>query len=187
MRKRDRAAPSCRSKLADERGFTVGSAQRLTGTPPRRGGKVPAIGEAVAAANADDQRAAASVKTAGCKKTAARRHPRRRFLDGLGRPDLHAQPRRSRRRRDQDRGDPVSGLVARRRSPPGLRAGPRIREGAAVLHHEPQQARHHARSDAKGRTRARQAADRGTPTSWSTITRSRCCRSSASATTCCTS
>ncbi|WP_454620222.1 CaiB/BaiF CoA transferase family protein [Bradyrhizobium cenepequi] len=31
--------------IGDERGFSAGSMQRLTGTPPRRGGKVPAIGE----------------------------------------------------------------------------------------------------------------------------------------------
>ena len=31
--------------IADESGFTAGSMQRLTGTPPRRGGAVPAIGE----------------------------------------------------------------------------------------------------------------------------------------------
>jgi crotonobetainyl-CoA:carnitine CoA-transferase CaiB-like acyl-CoA transferase len=32
-------------EIGEERGFTAGSMQRLTGTPPRRGGKVPAIGE----------------------------------------------------------------------------------------------------------------------------------------------
>lgn len=32
-------------EIGDERGFTAGSMQRLLGTPPRRGGKVPAIGE----------------------------------------------------------------------------------------------------------------------------------------------
>jgi crotonobetainyl-CoA:carnitine CoA-transferase CaiB-like acyl-CoA transferase len=31
--------------IGDETGFTAGSMQRLTGTPPRRGGTVPAIGE----------------------------------------------------------------------------------------------------------------------------------------------
>ena len=31
--------------IGDESGFTAGSMQRLTGTPPRRGGAVPAIGE----------------------------------------------------------------------------------------------------------------------------------------------
>ncbi len=31
--------------IGDEAGFTAGSMQRLTGTPPRRGGAVPAIGE----------------------------------------------------------------------------------------------------------------------------------------------
>jgi crotonobetainyl-CoA:carnitine CoA-transferase CaiB-like acyl-CoA transferase len=31
--------------VGDETGFTAGSMQRLTGTPPRRGGTVPAIGE----------------------------------------------------------------------------------------------------------------------------------------------
>ncbi|QWG17205.1 CoA transferase [Bradyrhizobium sediminis] len=31
--------------IGDETGFTAGSMQRLTGTPPRRGGAVPAIGE----------------------------------------------------------------------------------------------------------------------------------------------
>jgi crotonobetainyl-CoA:carnitine CoA-transferase CaiB-like acyl-CoA transferase len=31
--------------IGDERGFAPGSMQRLTGTPPRRGGAVPAIGE----------------------------------------------------------------------------------------------------------------------------------------------
>jgi crotonobetainyl-CoA:carnitine CoA-transferase CaiB-like acyl-CoA transferase len=31
--------------IGDETGFTAGSMQRLTGTPPRRGGVVPAIGE----------------------------------------------------------------------------------------------------------------------------------------------
>ena len=32
-------------EIGDERGFTAGSMQRLLGTPPRHGGKVPAIGE----------------------------------------------------------------------------------------------------------------------------------------------
>jgi crotonobetainyl-CoA:carnitine CoA-transferase CaiB-like acyl-CoA transferase len=32
-------------RIGDEIGFTAGSMQRLTGTPPRRGGAVPAIGE----------------------------------------------------------------------------------------------------------------------------------------------
>ncbi|HMH96041.1 MAG TPA: CoA transferase, partial [Bradyrhizobium sp.] len=31
--------------IGDETGFTAGSMQRLTGTPPRRGGAVPAVGE----------------------------------------------------------------------------------------------------------------------------------------------
>jgi len=31
--------------IGEETGFTAGSMQRLTGTPPRRGGRVPAIGE----------------------------------------------------------------------------------------------------------------------------------------------
>ena len=31
--------------MGEEKGFTAGSMQRLTGTPPRRGGAVPAIGE----------------------------------------------------------------------------------------------------------------------------------------------
>jgi crotonobetainyl-CoA:carnitine CoA-transferase CaiB-like acyl-CoA transferase len=39
-------------EIGSERGFTVGSAQRLTGTPPRRGGKVPALGEAATHAKA---------------------------------------------------------------------------------------------------------------------------------------
>jgi crotonobetainyl-CoA:carnitine CoA-transferase CaiB-like acyl-CoA transferase len=32
-------------EIGEERGFTAGSMQRLTGTPPQRGGKVPGIGE----------------------------------------------------------------------------------------------------------------------------------------------
>jgi crotonobetainyl-CoA:carnitine CoA-transferase CaiB-like acyl-CoA transferase len=36
-------------EIGSERGFTAGSMQRLTGTPPRRGGKVPGIGEQQAA------------------------------------------------------------------------------------------------------------------------------------------
>jgi crotonobetainyl-CoA:carnitine CoA-transferase CaiB-like acyl-CoA transferase len=32
-------------EIGEERGFTAGSMQRLTGTPPRQGGKVPALGE----------------------------------------------------------------------------------------------------------------------------------------------
>jgi crotonobetainyl-CoA:carnitine CoA-transferase CaiB-like acyl-CoA transferase len=32
-------------EIGDEKGFTAGSMQRLTGTPPRRGGRVPGIGE----------------------------------------------------------------------------------------------------------------------------------------------
>jgi crotonobetainyl-CoA:carnitine CoA-transferase CaiB-like acyl-CoA transferase len=35
-------------EIGEERGFTAGSMQRLTGTPPRHGGKVPAVGEAQA-------------------------------------------------------------------------------------------------------------------------------------------
>lgn len=34
-----------RLRLGDEEGLTAGSTQRLTLTPPRRGGKVPAPGE----------------------------------------------------------------------------------------------------------------------------------------------
>ncbi|QWG14748.1 CoA transferase [Bradyrhizobium sediminis] len=37
--------------IGDETGFTAGSMQRLTGTPPRRGGAVPAIGEGQRAAS----------------------------------------------------------------------------------------------------------------------------------------
>src|SRR4029453_13360929 len=32
-------------EIGEERGFTAGSMQRLLGTPPRRGGKGPAVGE----------------------------------------------------------------------------------------------------------------------------------------------
>ena len=38
--------------IGDENGFAAGSMQRLTGTPPRRGGKVPGIGEQQPAAAA---------------------------------------------------------------------------------------------------------------------------------------
>ena len=38
--------------IGDENGFAAGSMQRLTGTPPRRDGKVPGIGEQQPAAAA---------------------------------------------------------------------------------------------------------------------------------------
>src|SRR5262245_3639075 len=38
-------------EIGEERGFTAGSMQRLIGTPPRQGGKVPAIGERLADAS----------------------------------------------------------------------------------------------------------------------------------------
>src|SRR6202171_631569 len=41
-------------RIGDETGFTAGSMQRLTGTPPRRGGSVPAIGEAQPAVSRSD-------------------------------------------------------------------------------------------------------------------------------------
>ena len=145
--------------IGDETGFTAGSMQRLTGTPPRRGGAVPDIGEQMLGSAHDGERCArAGAGAERTKPASARRHPRRRFLDGLGRPDLHADARRSRRRRDQDRGDAVSGLVARRRPAAGLCSRTDVREVGALLHHEPQQARHHARPDAAAGARPRQAA-----------------------------
>ena len=50
-------------------------------------------------------RARAVPEPDGQNRLAARRHARDRFLDGLGRSDLHAHAGRSWRRRDQDRGD----------------------------------------------------------------------------------
>ncbi|MBI5318172.1 CoA transferase [Bradyrhizobium sp.] len=52
-------------EIGGEHGFSAGSMQRLTGTPPRRGGKVPAIGEAQAGlASSPVARAAAPVEGA---------------------------------------------------------------------------------------------------------------------------
>ena len=44
--------------IGDETGFTAGSMQRLTGTPPRRGGAVPDIGEQMLGSAHADVRAA---------------------------------------------------------------------------------------------------------------------------------
>jgi crotonobetainyl-CoA:carnitine CoA-transferase CaiB-like acyl-CoA transferase len=53
-------------EIGGERGFTAGSMQRLTGTPPRRGGKVPDIGEQQAhAAKAPAPRAAEATGAPG--------------------------------------------------------------------------------------------------------------------------
>ena len=51
--------------IGDETGFTAGSMQRLMGTPPRRGGAVPAIGERQPAASRarDDVAAGASTSS----------------------------------------------------------------------------------------------------------------------------
>jgi crotonobetainyl-CoA:carnitine CoA-transferase CaiB-like acyl-CoA transferase len=46
--------------IGEETGFTAGSMQRLTRTPPRRGGAVPAIGEAQPAPDLSPDRVAAS-------------------------------------------------------------------------------------------------------------------------------
>ncbi len=56
--------------IGDETGFTAGSMQRLTGTPPRRGGTVPAIGEAQPAqrASGDTAAARAAPATDGAKR-----------------------------------------------------------------------------------------------------------------------
>ncbi len=43
--------------IGDETGFTAGSMQRLTGTPPRRGGAVPDIGEQMLGSAHSDRRA----------------------------------------------------------------------------------------------------------------------------------
>ncbi len=54
----------------------------------------------------------------------------------------------------------VSGLVARRRPAAGLCSRTDVREVGALLHHEPQQARHHARPDAAAGAQPGQAAAR---------------------------
>ena len=55
--------------IGDETGFTAGSMQRLTGTPPRRGGTVPAIGEAQpVVARPGDAAARAPAPKAGAAK-----------------------------------------------------------------------------------------------------------------------
>ncbi|OSJ36674.1 CoA transferase [Bradyrhizobium japonicum] len=59
--------------LGEEQGLTAGSMQRLTLTPPRRGGRVPALGE---------QQAFASART----------HPIRTGLASSGRIDVGGQP-----------------------------------------------------------------------------------------------
>jgi crotonobetainyl-CoA:carnitine CoA-transferase CaiB-like acyl-CoA transferase len=61
-------------EIGGERGFTVGSAQRLTGTPPRRGGKVPALGEVLG-----DARLATAASPRPAKPRDAKRLP----LDGV--------------------------------------------------------------------------------------------------------
>ena len=52
-------------EIGGETGFTAGSMQRLTGTPPRRGGKVPAIGESQPAAAHSGATAARAVPATG--------------------------------------------------------------------------------------------------------------------------
>ena len=51
--------------IGDETGSTAGSMQRLMGTPPRRGGKAPGIGEQQAAANASEPTPQAPALEAG--------------------------------------------------------------------------------------------------------------------------
>ncbi len=62
-------------EIGSERGFTVGSAQRLTGTPPRRGGKVPGLGEMTAHAKV--------ATTAAPPRPTAPRDPKRLPLEGI--------------------------------------------------------------------------------------------------------
>ena len=63
--------------IGDETGFTAGSMQRLTGTPPRRGGAVPDIGEQMlGSAHAGERAARAPVPEAdgagsGCRSKAS--------------------------------------------------------------------------------------------------------------------
>ena len=59
--------------IGDETGFTAGSMQRLTGTPPRRGGAVPAIGEQMlGSAHADACWRVRAVARAARDRTACR-------------------------------------------------------------------------------------------------------------------
>ncbi len=53
-------------RLGEEEGLTTGSVQRLTLTPPRRGGKVPAPGEQQAFANIRTHPSLAAPGTSGC-------------------------------------------------------------------------------------------------------------------------
>ena len=54
--------------IGDETGFTAGSMQRLTGTPPRRGGAVPDIGEQMlGSAHAGEAAARAPAPEAGAQ------------------------------------------------------------------------------------------------------------------------
>ena len=116
----------------------------------------------------------------GDEGAAARRPAHHRPVDGLGRPDLHAQPGRPRRRRDQDRGLRLSRLVARRRQPPRDGDATALREVVALQHHEPRQARHHARPHGARRRGARQGAGEGRRRGDRELFRPRCCASSAS-------
>ncbi|HYI29592.1 MAG TPA: CoA transferase [Bradyrhizobium sp.] len=58
--------------IGEETGFTAGSMQRLTGTPPRRGGTVPAIGEAQPIVVRPD---GAGARVSSSKASAAKRLP----------------------------------------------------------------------------------------------------------------
>ena len=95
--------------IGDESGFTAGSMQRLD----RHAAATRRSGSRYRRADARQRPCRCACPRTGAgtereRQASARRHSRRRFLDGLGRPDLHADARRSRRRRDQDRGDAVS-------------------------------------------------------------------------------